>query len=82
MPGDTVPGNSNYDLPLGNVHETGVSPGGQSGSAIVAAEAQQVERTRRKTCSRAESEFLCGDDVAGGFCPAGLTRFCADLVSS
>jgi hypothetical protein len=26
---------------------------------IAAAEAQQVERTRRKTCSRAESEFLC-----------------------
>jgi hypothetical protein len=26
---------------------------------IVAAEAQQVERTRRKTCPRAESAFLC-----------------------
>jgi len=26
---------------------------------IVAAEARQVERTRRKTCSRAQSEFLC-----------------------
>jgi len=25
--------------------------------------------------------FLYGDDVAGGFCPAGLTRFFTDLVS-
>jgi hypothetical protein len=48
---------------------------------IVAAEAKQVERTGRNTCSRAESEFLCGDDVAGGVCLTGLTRFCADPVS-
>ncbi len=41
-----------------NVHETGVSPGGQSGSPIVAAEAEQVERTRRKTWSRARSEVF------------------------
>jgi hypothetical protein len=40
-----------------------VWPGGQSGSPIVAARAQQVERTRRKTCSRAESEFLCPSGV-------------------
>jgi hypothetical protein len=33
---------------------------------IVAAEAQQVERTRRKTCSRAESEFLCPSGAAAG----------------
>ncbi len=39
-----------------NVHETGVSPGGQSRSPIVAAEAQQVEPTRTKSCSRARSE--------------------------
>jgi hypothetical protein len=36
-----------------NVHETGVSPGGQSGSPIVAADPDQVERTRRKTSSPA-----------------------------
>jgi hypothetical protein len=36
-----------------NVHETGVSPGGHSGSPLVAAEAQQVEPTRTKTWSRA-----------------------------
>jgi hypothetical protein len=42
-----------------NVHETGVSPGGQSGSPIVAAEVEQVERHRRKTWSQAES----GDSV-------------------
>ncbi len=31
-----------------NVQETGVSPGGRSGSPIVAAEAEQVERTTKK----------------------------------
>jgi hypothetical protein len=41
-----------------NVHETGVSRGGQCGSPIVATEAEQVERTRRKTWSRARSEVL------------------------
>jgi hypothetical protein len=41
-----------------NVHETGVSPGGQSGSPIVAAEAEQVERTRRKTWLSAQSEVF------------------------
>jgi hypothetical protein len=41
-----------------NVHETGVSPGGKSGSPIVAPYAEQVERTRRKTWSRARSEVL------------------------
>jgi hypothetical protein len=41
-----------------NVHEAGVSPGGQSGSPIVAAEAEGVERTRRKTWSPARSEVL------------------------
>ena len=42
----------------GNVQKTGVSPGGQSGSPIVAAEAEQVERTRRKTWSRVRSEVF------------------------
>jgi hypothetical protein len=41
-----------------NVHQTGVSPGGQSGSAIVAAEAEYVERTQGKTWSRARSEVF------------------------
>jgi hypothetical protein len=41
-----------------NVQKTGVSPGGQSGSPIVAAEAEQVERTRRKTWSRFRSEVF------------------------
>jgi hypothetical protein len=41
-----------------NVHETGVSPGGQSRFPVVAADAEQVERTRRKTCSRARSEVF------------------------
>jgi hypothetical protein len=36
-----------------NAHETGVSAGGRSGSPIVAAEAEKLERTRRKTSSRA-----------------------------
>jgi hypothetical protein len=40
-----------------NVHETGVWPGGQSGSPIVAAE-EQVQRTRRKSWSRARSEVF------------------------
>jgi hypothetical protein len=39
-----------------NVHETGVSPDGQSRPPIVSAEAEQVERTRRETWSRARSE--------------------------
>ena len=38
-----------------NVEKTGV----WSGSPIVAAEAEQVERTRRKTWSRADPRFLC-----------------------
>jgi hypothetical protein len=42
-----------------NVDETGVSPCGRSGSPIVAPEAEPVERTRRKTRSRARSRFLC-----------------------
>ncbi len=41
-----------------NVHETGVSPRGRSGSPIVAPEAEQFERTRRKTWSRARSKFV------------------------
>jgi hypothetical protein len=36
-----------------------------SGSLVMAAEAQQVERTQRKTCSRAESEFLCPSGFPG-----------------
>src|SRR6266540_7081931 len=48
-----------------NVQETGVSPGGRSGSAIVAAEAEQVERTRRKTCSRARIEVICALQEGG-----------------
>jgi hypothetical protein len=31
-----------------NVHETGVSPGGQSGSPVVAAEAEEVERLEER----------------------------------
>src|SRR6266540_5793097 len=42
-----------------NVEKTGVWSIGQPGFLVVAAEAEQVERTRRKTWSRAESEFLC-----------------------
>jgi hypothetical protein len=42
-----------------NVEKTGVSPGGQSGSPTVTAEAEQVERTRGKTWSRVRSRFLC-----------------------
>ncbi|SRR6266545_1699931 len=41
-----------------NVQETGISPGTRSGSPIVAAEAEQVERTRRKTWSPARSEVF------------------------
>jgi hypothetical protein len=41
-----------------NVHETGVSPAGPSGFPVVAAEAEQVERTLKKTCSRALSEVF------------------------
>ena len=55
-----------------NVHETGVWPGGRSGSPVVAAEARQVERTRRKTCSRAESEFLCPSGMSGDPTPDGV----------
>jgi hypothetical protein len=46
-----------------NVHETGVSAGGRSGSLIVAAEAEKVERTRRKTSSRARSEVSVPPDA-------------------
>jgi len=41
-----------------NVQEIGVSPGGRSGSPIVAGEAEHVERTRRKTWSRTRSVFF------------------------
>jgi hypothetical protein len=41
-----------------NVHETGVSPDGQFRSLIVAAEAEHVERTRRKTWSGPRSEVI------------------------
>jgi hypothetical protein len=41
-----------------DVYETGVSPGGQSPSPIEAAEAEQIDRTRRKTWSRARSEVF------------------------
>jgi len=42
-----------------NVHKTGVSPGGRSGSPSWPPEAEQAERTRRKPWSRARSRFLC-----------------------
>ena len=42
-----------------NVGKTGDSPNEQSRSPIAAAQVEQVERTRRKTWSRARSEFLC-----------------------
>ncbi len=35
----------------------------------------------RTPWSRDDEGFVCGDDVARGFCLAGLTRLCADLVS-
>jgi len=41
-----------------NVHETGVLPIGQSGFPVVATDAEQVVRTRRKTWSRARSEVF------------------------
>jgi hypothetical protein len=41
-----------------NIQETGVSPGGRSGSPIVTAEAEQVERTRRKPWSRPRSDVF------------------------
>jgi hypothetical protein len=53
-----------------NVEKTGVSPGGQSGSPTVTAEAEQVERTRGRTWSRVRSRFLCptgrGTDAGDG----------------
>jgi hypothetical protein len=56
-----------------NVHETGVLPGGQSGSLIVPAEAEQVERTRRKPWSRARSLYvlLMVPTLKGAFIPIG-----------
>jgi hypothetical protein len=42
-----------------NVHETGVSPGGRSGSPIDPPRPRRVERTRRETWSRARSDVLC-----------------------
>jgi hypothetical protein len=62
-PHDVIPPPPSGDEPWcpvspDNVQKTGVSSGGQSGSSIVAAEAERVE-PRRKMCSRAESEFLC-----------------------
>ncbi len=60
------------------VHETGVWPGGESGSPIVGAEAKQVEETRRKTWSLSEFEFcalqgprsslMCFDAPRSGSC--------------
>jgi hypothetical protein len=41
-----------------NVQETGVSPGGRSGSDIVAAEAEQVERTTKKDLVTLRSEVF------------------------
>jgi hypothetical protein len=41
-----------------NVHETGVSPPVDGLDPLVAAEAEQVERTRRKTWSRSRSEVF------------------------
>jgi hypothetical protein len=42
-----------------NVEKRGDSPNEQSRSPIAAAQVEQVERTQRKTWSRARSEFLC-----------------------
>jgi hypothetical protein len=42
-----------------NVHETGVSPGGRSGSSIVGAEVEQVERTRKKDLVTRRIGRLC-----------------------
>jgi hypothetical protein len=50
---------------LSKVHETGVSAGGRSGSPYVAAEAEKVERTRRKTSSRARSEVSVPHTLGG-----------------
>jgi hypothetical protein len=63
------------------VHETGVSPSGQCGFPIMATEAEQVERNRRKTWSRARSEFCAlrlprrdarGEKVRASQGPVGL----------
>jgi hypothetical protein len=51
-----------------NVQETGVSPGGRSGSPIVTAEAEQVERTRRKPCSRPRSDVFVPYRVSSVVC--------------
>jgi hypothetical protein len=42
----------------GQCSRNSVTPGGRSGSPIVAAEAEHVERTRRKTWSGARSEVI------------------------
>jgi hypothetical protein len=42
-----------------NVHETGVSLDGQSGSPIVAAEAQQVEQLEEDLVTGPDPRFLC-----------------------
>jgi len=58
-----------------NVHETGVWSGGQSGFPILAAEAEQVERTRRK-------DLVTGRiRVSVPFTPVGVSevRVLADL---
>jgi hypothetical protein len=49
-------------------------PMNKSRSPIVAAEGERVERTHRKTCSRAESEFLCPSRRPGPFGPAELRK--------
>jgi len=62
-----------------NVEKTGVSPGGQSRSPIVAAEAQQVEPTRTKTWSRARSEVFVPYTGRGG--AGGRANSDKDLVT-
>jgi hypothetical protein len=60
-----------------NVEKTGVSPGGQSGSPTVTAEADQVERTRGKTWSRVRSRFLCPTGRPGkALAIAGIALSC------
>jgi hypothetical protein len=50
-----------------NVQETGVSPGGRSGSDIVAAEAEQVERTTKKDLVTLRSEVFVPYNVVRDF---------------
>jgi hypothetical protein len=64
-----------------NVQKTGVWSVGQPGFPIVAAEPSRSSAFEERPGHGADPEFLFGDDVAGGFCLAGLTRFCADPVS-